>query len=323
MLLEVVAPHTAGDPMTHAKWLNCRLTDIRQELTRRGHPISKPVISRLLRAQGYSLRANSKQEAGKQHPERDAQFQYIRTQRAVHLERGQPVISVDTKKKELIGNFKNSGQVWCQEAEIVDAHDFPHDALGRAVPYGIYDLGRNCGTVYVGQSADTPTFAVDSIAHWCATELRERFPTAGCLLIEADSGGSNSARSRVWKEQLQEQIADRLGLTITVCHYPTGTSKWNPVEHRLFSEVSKTWAGCPLRSFEVAVDYINDTRTATGLQVQAHLVSTIYETGIKVSDAQMAALSLQVHEVCPQWNYTIHPRSNGASTHQREEVIYL
>ncbi len=323
MLLELVAPHTAGDPMTHAKWLNCRLTDIRQELTRRGHPISKPVISRLLGAQGYSLRANSKQEAGKQHPERDAQFQYIRTQRAVHLERGQPVISVDTKKKELIGNFKNSGQVWCQEAEIVDAHDFPHDALGRAVPYGIYDLGRNCGTVYVGQSADTPTFAVDSIAHWCATELRERFPNADCLLIEADSGGSNSARSRVWKEQLQEQIADRLGLTITVCHYPTGTSKWNPVEHRLFSEVSKTWAGCPLRSFEVAVDYINDTRTATGLQVQAHLVSTIYETGITVSDAQMATLSLQVHEVCPQWNYTIHPRSNGASTHQREEVIYL
>jgi hypothetical protein len=323
VLLEVVAPHTAGDPMTHAKWLNCRLIDIRQELTRRGHKVSKPVISRLLRAQGYSLRANSKQEAGKQHPQRDAQFQYIRTQRAVHLERGQPVISVDTKKKELIGNFKNRGQVWCQEAEIVDAHDFPHDALGRAVPYGIYDLGRNCGTVYVGQSADTPTFAVDSIAHWCATELRERFPNAGCLLIEADSGGSNSARSRVWKEQLQAQIADRLGLTITVCHYPTGTSKWNPVEHRLFSEVSKTWAGCPLRSFDVAVEYINDTRTATGLQVQAHLVSTIYETGRKVSDAQMAALSLQVHEVCPQWNYTIHPRSNGASTHQREEVISL
>jgi hypothetical protein len=323
VLLELVAPHTAGDPMTHAKWLNCRLTDIRQELTRRGHPISKPVISRLLRAQGYSLRANSKQEAGKQHPERDAQFLYIRTQRAAHLERGQPVISVDTKKKELIGNFKNRGQVWCQTAEIVDAHDFPHDALGRAVPYGIYDLGRNCGTVYVGQSADTPTFAVDSIAHWCATELRARFPTARCLLIEADSGGSNSARSRVWKEQLQEQIADRLGLTITVCHYPTGTSKWNPVEHRLFSEVSKTWAGCRLRSFDVAVDYINDTRTATGLQVQAHLVSTIYETGIKVSDAQMAALSLQVHDLCPQWNYTIHPRSNGASTHQREEVIYL
>jgi hypothetical protein len=323
VLLSVVAPHTAGDPMTHAKWLNCRLTDIRQELTRRGHPVSKPVISRLLRAQGYSLRANVKQAAGKQHPERDTQFQYIRTHRAAHLDSGQPVISVDTKKKELIGNFKNSGQVWCQQAEIVDAHDFPHDALGRAVPYGIYDVGRNCGTVYVGQSADTPTFAVDAIAHWCATELRDHFPNATRLLIEADSGGSNSARSRVWKEQLQEQIADRLGLTITVCHYPTGTSKWNPVEHRLFSEVSKTWAGCPLRSFDVAVDYINDTRTATGLQVQAHLVSTIYETGIKVSDAQMATLALQAHEVCPQWNYTIHPRSTRASTQKGGEGIHL
>jgi hypothetical protein len=175
----------------------------------------------------------------------------------------------------------------------------------------------------VGQSADTPTFAVDTIAHWCATELRERFPTATRLLIEADSGGSNSARSRVWKEQLQVQIADRLGLTITVCHYPTGTSKWNPVEHRLFSEISKTWAGCPLRSFDLALHYINDTRTATGLQVQAHLVSTIYETGVKVSDEQLAALALQVPEVCPQWNYTIHPRSNRASTHIGGEVIHL
>ena len=309
--------------MSQAKWLNCRLVDIRRELSTRGHSVSKPVISRLLRAQGYSLRANVKQEAGKQHPERDAQFQYIRTQRAGHLDSGQPVISVDTKKKELIGNFKNSGRGWCQEAEQVNAHDFPHDALGRAVPYGIYDISHNRGTVYVGQSADTAMFAVETIAHWCATELPERFPGATRLLIEADSGGSNSARSRLWKEQLQVQIADRLGLTITVCHYPTGTSKWNPVEHRLFSEISKTWAGCPLRSFDLALHYINDTRTATGLQVQAHLVSTKYETGLKVSDEQMAALALQTHEVCPQWNYTIHPRPNHLSTHMGEEVIHL
>jgi hypothetical protein len=322
-LLEVVAPHTAGDPMTQAKWLNCRLTDIRRELATRGHSVSKPVISRLLRAQGYSLRANLKQEAGNQHPERDVQFQYIQTQRAAHLDSGQPVISVDSKKKELIGNFKNRGQVWCQTAERVDAHDFPHDAVGRAVPYGIYDLSRNCGTVYVGQSADTPTFAVDNIAHWCATELRARFPNATRLLIEADSGGSNSARSRVWREQLQVQLADRLGLTITVCHYPTGASKWNPVEHRLFSEISKTWAGCPLRSFALALHYINDTRTATGLQVQAHLVSTMYPTGVKVSTEQMTALALQTHEVCPQWNYTIHPRADRASTHKGGEVIHL
>jgi hypothetical protein len=311
--LELVAPYTAGDPMSEAKWLNCRLTDIRRELTTRGHAISKPVISRLLRAQGYSLRANAKQDAGKQHPERDGQFLYLRTQRAAHLDAGQPVISVDTKKKELVGNFKNSGQVWCQEAEEVNAHDFPQDAVGRAVPYGIYDLNHNCGTVYVGHSADTPTFAVDNIAHWCATELTERFPHATRLLIEADSGGSNSARSRVWKQQLQVQLADRLGLTITVCHYPTGTSKWNPVEHRLFSEISKTWAGCPLRSFALVLNYISDTRTATGLQVRAHFVSKVYETGVKVSDEEMAALALQMHEVCPQWNYTIHPRSTGMS----------
>jgi hypothetical protein len=323
VLLEVVAPHTAGDPMSQAKWLNCRLADIRRELTTRGHAVSKPVISRLLREHGYSLRANVKQEAGKQHPQRDAQFQYIRTQRAAHLECGQPVISVDTKKKELIGNFKNSGRIWCQEAESVDAHDFPHDAVGRAVPYGIYDVGWNRGTVYIGQSADTPMFAVDTIAHWCATELRDRFPNATRVLIEADSGGSNSARSRVWKEQLQVQIADRLGLTITVCHYPTGASKWNPVEHRLFSEISKTWAGCPLRSFDLALHYINGTRTATGLHVQAHLVSTMYETGVKVSDEQMAALALHAHEVCPQWNYTIHPRPNRPSTHKGGEVIHL
>ena len=309
--------------MAQAKWLNCRLVDIRRELRARSHPVSKPVISRLLRAQGYSLRANVKREAGKQHPQRDAQFHSIRTQRVAHLECDQPVISVDTKKKELIGNFKNSGRIWGQEAEEVDAHDFPQDAVGRAVPYGIYDLARNRGTVYVGQSADTPRFAVDAIAQWCATELPERFPNATHLLIEADSGGSNSARSRVWKEQLQVQIADRLGLTITVCHYPTGASKWNPVEHRLFSEISKTWSGCPLRSFEVALHYINDTRTATGLQVQAHMVSTIYETGVKVSNAQMADLALETHEVCPQWNYTIHPRSNRCPTHKGGEVVHL
>lgn len=313
MLLELVAPHTAGDPMSAAKWLNCRLADIRRELTTHGHAVSKPVISRLLRAQGYSLRANTKQDAGKPHPERDMQFQYMRTQRAAHLDTGQPVISVDTKKKELVGNFKNTGQVWCQKADRVDAHDFPQDAVGRAVPYGIYDLGHNRGTVYVGHSADTPTFAVDNIAHWCATELPERFPQATRLLIEADSGGSNSARSRVWKQQLQVQLADRLGLTITVCHYPTGASKWNPVEHRLFSEISKTWAGCPLRSFALVLHYINDTHTATGLYVRAQFVSTVYETGVKVADEQMAALALEAHEVCPQWNYTIHPRSRGTS----------
>ena len=308
-MLEIVAPHTAGDPMRDQKWLNCRLSDIRQPLDTRGHAVSKPVISRLLRTHRYSLRANVKQHAGKQHPERDQQFQHLQAQRAAHQAAGQPVISVDTKKKELVGNFKNAGQIWCQDAEVVDVHDFPQDAVGRAVPYGIYDLQHNRGTVYVGQSADTPAFAVDNIAEWCATELRERFPDATQLLIEADSGGSNSARSRVWKQALQAQVADRFGLTVTVCHYPRGASKWNPVDHRLFSEISKTWAGCPLRSFEAVVDYIRDTRTHTGLRVEAHLVATRYAPGGKVPNAVMATLNIQAHDVCPQWNYTIRPRT--------------
>jgi hypothetical protein len=322
-LLALVAPHTAGDPMSAQKWLNCRLSDIREQLKAQGYLVSKPVISRLLRAQGYSLRANVKQAAGKQHVERDQQFAQIRAQRAAHQAAGQPVISVDTKKKELVGNFKNAGQMWCQEAEEVDAHDFPQDAIGRAVPYGIYDLQHNRGTVYVGQSADTPTFAVDNIAQWCATELRERYADATHLLIEADSGGSNSARSRVWKEQLQAQVADRFGLRVTVCHYPPGASKWNPIEHRLFSEISKTWAGCPLRSFELVVEYIQDTRTATGLCVQAQRVPTVYATGVKVPDAVMATLNIQAHEVCPQWNYTLHPRPAVAPASPGREVILL
>lgn len=294
--------------MSDQKWLNCRLSDLRQRLDGQGYRVSKPVISRILRAHGYSLRANVKQAAGADHPDRDQQFRHIRMQRLEHCEANQPVISVDTKKKELVGNFKNAGQIWCQTAEEVDTHDFPHDAIGRAVPYGIYDLRYNRGTVYIGQSADTPTFAVDNLAHWCQTELRERYPQATQILIEADSGGSNSARSRGWKQQLQIQIADALGLTITVCHYPTGTSKWNPIEHRLFSEISKTWAGCPLRSFELVQQYIADTSTQTGLRVRAYLVTTTYEKGVKVTDEELATLNIHPHTICPQWNYTIYPR---------------
>lgn len=299
--------------MSNQKWLNCRLSDLRQRLEKQGHKVSKPVISRILRTHGYSLRANVKQDAGKAHADRDQQFRYILQQRAQHLADQQVVISVDTKKKELVGNFKNAGQIWCERAEEVDAHDFPHDAVGRAVPYGIYDVRFNCGTVYIGCSADTPTFAVDNLAHWCRTELPQRYPHATRILIEADSGGSNSARSRVWKYQIQVQLADALGLTITVCHYPTGTSKWNPIEHRLFSEISKTWAGCPLRSFALVRQYIGETTTQTGLRVQAHLVLTTYETGRKVSDEELATLKIHPHSICPQWNYTIYPRSSDVS----------
>jgi len=294
--------------MSEQKWLNCRLIDLAEQLEPNGHAVSLPVISRILRAQNYNLRVNVKQVAGKQVPERDQQFRHLREQRTEHLQAGEPSISVDTKKKELIGNFKNAGRIWCKSPQKVDVHDFPSDALGRAVPYGIYDLRHNCGTVYIGTSGDTPAFAVDNIAHWCQGEMSERYPRPSRLFIEADSGGSNSARSRVWKQHLQLKVADAFGLTITVCHYPTGTSKWNPVEHRLFSEISKTWAGCPLRSFDLMQQYISETKTETGLSVRAHLVTQEYKTGLAVSDDEMDALNLQRHETCPQWNYTIHPR---------------
>lgn len=310
-MLNIVAAHTAGDPMSDEKWLNCRLKDIQARLEAQGHGVSLPVISRLLQQNDYSLKANVKQLEGKPHPDRDRQFEYIRAQRSQHQKAAQAVISVDTKKKELVGNFKNAGQIWCQKSERVNVHDFPSAALGRAVPYGIYDQQYNHGTVYVGQSADTPAFAVDTIAAWCRTELPQRFPNATQLMIEADCGGSNSARSRVWKRDLQAKVADALNLIVTVCHYPTGTSKWNPIEHRLFSEISKTWAGCPLRSFDAVLHYIRDTKTETGLTVRAQLVTETYEKGVKVPDHEMDALNLQSHDVCPQWNYTIYPRSNS------------
>jgi hypothetical protein len=295
--------------MGNGRWLNCRLRDVQDRLDEQGHGVSLPVISRLLQQHDYRLRANVKELTSKQHPDRDQQFEHIREQRAEHLAAGQPVLSIDTKKKELVGNFKNSGQIWCQEPEAVNMHDFRQDAIGRAVPYGLYDQQRNQGTVYVGQSADTPTFAVDNIAHWCQTERLEHYPEARQLMVEADGGGSNSCRSRVWKRDLQEKVADAFGLTITVCHYPTGASKWNPIEHRLFSEISKTWAGCPLRSFDTVLHYIRDTKTETGLTVQAHLVTITYETGVKVPDQEMDALNIAHHDVCPQWNYTIRPRT--------------
>jgi hypothetical protein len=295
--------------MSERKWLNCRLSDIKEKLDAQGHGVSRPVISRLLQAHDYDLHVNVKEVEGTSHPDRDTQFRYLQGQRAQHLAAGHPCLSVDTKKKELIGNFKNAGQGWGTHAERVNVHDFPSGADGRAVPYGIYDQQHNCGTVYVGQSADTPTFAVDNLVRWCETDLPLFFPGTTDLLIEADSGGSNGARCRVWKQLLQEKISDRFGLTITVCHYPTGCSKWNPIEHRLFSEVSKTWAGCPLRSFDLMLQYIGETKTATGLTVRAVLVTEKYETGIKASEEVMAGLNLHYHDVCPQWNYTIRPRS--------------
>ena len=299
--------------MSTDKWLNCRLRDLQGALMEKAHTVSLPVLSRLLRKRDYRLRANLKNHEGKSPAQRDQQFRYLQEQRQQFLKEGQPVLSIDTKKKELVGDFKNAGQIWCEEAEIVNVHDFPSQAIGKAVPYGLYDIAHNLGTVYVGQSADTAEFAVDNLAHWCEHEMPERFPQATHLLLHADCGGSNSARGKLFKQQLQEKIADGLGLEVTVCHLPTGCSKWNPIEHRLFSEISKTWAGCPLRSFEIILQYLRDTTTQTGLRVAAHLVTKVYQKGLEVTEEVMTALNITHHAVCPQWNYTIRPRTERAS----------
>lgn len=294
--------------MSEQKWVRSSLRQIMDELAQIGHWVSHTTISRLLREMNYSLKANAKRLAGSKHPDRDQQFRYIAQQKSAFLEAGLPVISVDTKKKELIGNFKNPGQVWCQQADEVLDHDFEQDALGKAVPYGIYDLKYNLGYVYVGQSADTPQFAVEMIVRWWSTEGKLLYPQADKLLILADAGGSNGCRPRLWKQQLQEQLADRLGLEITVCHYPTGASKWNPIEHRLFGFISTNWAGKPLRTFEFMLACMRGTTTRTGLQVKAFLVEQVYEKGIRVTKETMETLQIEFHSTCPRWNYTIKPR---------------
>jgi hypothetical protein len=299
--------------MSQKKWLNCRLRDLQARLQEKAHAVSLPVLSRLLRQHDYRLRANVKGNEGNAPAQRDQQFRYLLGQRQQFQAAGQPVLSVDTKKKELVGDFKNAGRVWCQEAQVVNVHDFPSQAVGKAVPYGLYDLTHNLGTVYVGQSADTAEFAVDNLAHWCEHEMPQRFAGATGLLLHADCGGSNGARCKLFKQQLQDKVADHFGIEVTVCHYPTGCSKWNPIEHRLFSEISKTWAGCPLGSFETILEYLRGTTTQTGLAVAAHLVTQVYQKGLVVADEVMAALNITAHAVCPQWNYTIRPRAQKMS----------
>jgi hypothetical protein len=304
----LVEAETAGDPMSEQKWIRSSLRKLMKALAGKGYWVSHTTIGRLLKEMKYSLKANEKRLAGADHPDRDRQFQYIEKQKQTFLAAGLPVISIDTKKKELIGNFKNAGRVWCQKAEAVNDHDFEQDSLGRAVPYGIYDLAHNLGYVFVGNSADTPQFAVDCIVRWWKTEGCHLYPTAQRILILADAGGSNGCRPRLWKHQLQEQLADALGLEVTVCHYPTGASKWNPIEHRLFGPISTNWAGEPLRTFEFMLACIRGTMTETGLSVKAFLVDQLYATGIRISKQVMQTLQIELHEVCPRWNYTIKPR---------------
>ena len=294
--------------MSDQKWVRSSLRHLSERLKEAGHRVSPPTVGRLLRKLGYSLRANvKKQEANGAHPERQQQFEVLERHKQVFQTAGWPIISVDTKKKELIGNFKNAGQAWGQEADAVNVHDFPQDALMRAVPYGIYDLKSNQGSVYVGTSADTPEFAVGAIARWWEEEGQRRFPNANQVLILADARGSNGCRSRSFKLHLQKQLSDRYGVTVTVCHYPTGCSKWNPIEHRLFSQISLNWAGKPLRSLEIMLNYIRGTTTSTGLTVRAALLEGLFEKGQKVSDAQMQQLNIEHPSLCSRWNYTLRP----------------
>ena len=294
--------------MSDQKWQRSSLRRLSSRLAEAQHPLSHTTVGRLLVQMKYSLKANVKRLAGAAHPDRNQQFEYIEQQKRAFLEAGLPVISVDTKKKELIGNFKNDGRSWCQQAEEVNDHDFAQDALGKAIPYGIYDLTHHRGFVYVGTSADTPQFAAEMIARWWQAQGQTDFPTASQILILADAGGSNGCRPRDWKQQLQAQLADQFGLEVTVCHYPTGASKWNPIEHRLFGPISINWAGKPLRSFETMLAYIRGTVSETGLQVKAFLVEQVYQKGRTVSKAAMNELNIQFAAVCPRWNYTIRPR---------------
>lgn len=294
--------------MSEQKWVRSSLRHL-SGLLAPTHSVSHTTVGRLLEQLDYSLKVNVKRLSGTAHPDRNGQFEYLQSQVAAFRQAGLPIVSVDTKKKELIGNFKNAGRRWCQTAEAVNEHDFEHDALGKAVPYGVYDLLRNQGTVYVGRSADTPEFAVEAITTWWQLEGQPAFATANQLLILCDAGGSNGYRPRLWKQQLQEQLADRLGLEVTVCHYPTGASKWNPIEHRLFGPISINWAGVPLRTFDTLLACIRGTATETGLKVKAFLVDKVYEKGLKVSDAIMESLNIERHAVCPNWNYTLRPRT--------------
>lgn len=305
----LVDPMTRGHPETPLRW-TCKSTrQLAEELTRQHHPVSDRTVACLLYAAGYSLQANRKTREGKDHPDRNAQFEYISQQVGRVQKRGQPVVSVDTKKKELLGDFKNPGQEWRPQGdpEKVRVHDFKDKKLGKAIPYGVYDVANNQGWVSVGIDHDTAYFAANSIGRWYEDMGNKRFPRAQELMITADGGGSNSYRSRLWKVALQG-LADRLELRLKVCHFPPGTSKWNKIEHRLFSYITSNWRGRPLVSHEAIVNLIASTTTKTGLIVRAAVDTNIYETGIKVSDNEMARLRLTPCPFHGEWNYIIAPR---------------
>ena len=306
-----MAPATAGDPITGLKWTRKSTVKLSQELSQGGIEVCARTVARLLDDLDYSLRVNHKKLSTRGSAEartrRNEQFLYIQSMRESFVRQGLPVISIDTKKKEPIGCFKNPGAAWVRVPTPVRDHDFRSDASGIAVPYGVYDLVANRGHVFVGTCYDTPAFAVASVARWWRTDGSPRYPDADQLLILADNGGSNGPRCRAWKHQLQVKLCDRHRLEVTVCHYPPGASKWNPIERRLFSHISQNWAAEPLVSIEKVLKFIRTTRTETGLRVRATLMKANYPKGVKPSVQQMANLSLIAHQVQPAWNYTIAP----------------
>jgi Rhodopirellula transposase. len=304
----LVDPDTRGDPCSPLRWSSKSLQKLAGALQAAGHQVSDRTTGKLLRGLGFRLHANSKTREGKDHPDRDAQFRHINETTRSALAADQPVISVDAKKRELVGDFKAVGREYEPTGRPVEVrcHDFKDKDLGHAIPYGVYDIDANEGMVSVGVSNDTSAFAVSSIRAWWQHLGRERYPNAGTLTITADGGGSNSSRTRLWKIELQK-LADEIGLSIRVCHFPPGTSKWNKIEHRMFSYVSLNWRGKPLESLQVIIDLIGSTTTSTGLKVYARLDPGRYEKGIKVTDRELAAVNIERDGFHPDWNYTIHP----------------
>jgi transposase len=304
----LVDPVTRGDPMSALRWTSKSTRTLANELTGQGHRVSSSTVGQLLHQAGYSLQANVKVREGSAHQDRDAQFGYLNGQVADHQQGGAPVVSVDTKKKELVGDYKNNGQQWLPQGKPgrVQVHDFPNPKVGKAIPYGVYDLAANTGWVSVGQDHDTSAFAVATLRRWWFSVGQIAYPQVDRLLICADGGGSNGYRVRAWKTELAA-LATETGLAITVCHLPPGTSKWNKIEHRLFSHISMNWRGHPLTSHEVVVDLIGATTTRTGLQVHAELDPGVYATKVKIPDEQMNAIALDRHDFHGEWNYTLRP----------------
>ncbi len=305
----LVDPATRGDPESPLRWTSKSTYRLSEELRKQSHPVCARKVGCLLREAGYSLQANRKTREGASHPDRNAQFEYINAQAMAFQNKCQPVISIDTKKKEIVGDFRNGGREYCPKGfpDEVRVHDFQDKELGKAIPYGVYDIASNEGWVSVGIDHDTSQFAAHSILLWWREMGCHRYPRARRLMITADGGGSNGSRSRLWKVALQE-LATELNMTLSVCHFPPGTSKWNKIEHRLFSFITQNWRGKPLKTLQTIINLIGSTSTNNGLKVKAYLDTNSYETGIKVSDQEMSRLLITPHEFHGEWNYTIKPR---------------